>query len=404
MRILIFEQRYTNTTEAGIARFHAFAKEWAKAGHEVTVIAGMVSYITGKKPREYKWKFFAREKDGSGITVLRVCDSMPGYRTFIGRLFSYFLFLAYAFLAGIFMEHRDVVLASSPPIFVGFLGYVVAKIKRARFVFEVRDPWPDVAVELGFLKNKALISMSQWLGRFLYKRADGIVVNSPGLKDWLAKEKSVPENKINIVDVPVDARLFEKAGNFSVRDERGWNNKTIVLYSGALAAVYDFDTVLDVAKTLASRPDILFVFVGDGRQRAKLEERAKREGIGNVLFLGAVPKLQVPNFIEAADICIAPLRKIRTLPYVYATKVFDYMMGARAVLLAMEGTTKKLVCEDAKSGICVPPEDTQSFRSALIRLIDNPKEREQFGKSGRDYVLKNFTVEKLSAKYLKAIT
>ena len=126
MRILIFEQRYTPPTEPGIARFGMFSKYWAHEGHKVTIISGMVNYISGRKPEEYQGRLFVKEKESENVNVIRVFDSFPGYRTFLGRLLSYFVFIKFAFWAALFVRKPDIIVASSPPIFVGILGYVIS--------------------------------------------------------------------------------------------------------------------------------------------------------------------------------------------------------------------------------------------------------------------------------------
>src|SRR3989344_166685 len=188
MRILIFEQRYTSPKEAGIGRFYYLAEEWARAGHEIIIVAGMINYISGKKIDKYKRKLLVKEKEADNFYILRVFDSSIGYRNFLGRLWSYISYLISAFFAGIFCP-ADVVIASSPPIFVGFLGWLASFLKGSRFIFEVRDLWPDEPIELGFLKNKILIDFSLRLEKFLYRRSAAIVANSPGIKEYISRVK-----------------------------------------------------------------------------------------------------------------------------------------------------------------------------------------------------------------------
>lgn len=395
MNILIFEQRYTRPSEPGIGRFHYFAKEWAKEGHQVTIVAGMVSYISGQKSLPYKSE--------GGFRVLRIFDSTLGYRTFLGRLWSYFSYWVLAFVVSLFLKKPDIIIASSPPIFTGLLGYLVSRFKNAPFIFEVRDIWPDEAVELGFLKNKLLIQLSRSLERFLYRYADSIVVNSPGIKEFLTKEKDVASEKIVSIPNPVDVDLFSRVEDYSLREEMNWTDRIVTLYSGAHSAVYDLELILDVAKEINDER-ILFVLVGDGRQKPALVKRVKEENMKNVLLLQPVSKTKNAGFILASDICIAPLKNRGLLKYVYATKLFDYMAGARPIILAMSGVSHRLVCEEAKSGICVFPENREAFRKVVLELAGDPVKREKFGKAGRQYILKNFNGEKLAKDYLHVLT
>jgi len=403
MNILVFEQRYTSPSEPGIGRFGLFARDWAKENNKITIISGMVNYISGLQPEKYRGKIFAKERESENITVIRVFDSLPGYRTFLGRLLSYFVFMKLAFWAGIFGKKADVVIASSPPIFVGFIGYIVSVFKRASFVFEVRDLWPDVTVELGFLKNKILIKMSRILEKFIYRRAVKIIVNSPGLKNFLITEKKLDERKIEVIINPVNIKPDTIHEPELLRERFGWKNKFVVIYTGAMSAVYDLNSFLDVAKGFSDHPEFLFVLMGDGRQRTDLENRIRKENIGNVSFLPPVSKKEVSNFILASDVCAVPLGSMRFLKYVYATKIFDYMSGGKPIVLMMDGVSADLVCKEAQCGICVVPGDKEGFKNAILELFNNEEMREKLGENGYYFAKINFSAKKLSKEYLDII-
>ncbi len=400
MHILIFEQRYTSLSEAGIGRFALFGREWVKSGNQVTVISGMINYISGKKPARYRGKLFSLESD-NGIRVIRVFDSGLAYRTFIGRLFSYGTFLISAFLVGFFVNKPDVVIASSPPIFVGPIGFFVSVLRRATFIFEVRDLWPDEAVELGFLKNATLISMSRRLEQFLYRQARGIVVNSPGIARFLAEKKSVPEKKIYVVPNPTDLPAIRRKPPPPSRKE---GKKFTILYTGSMSAVYDFSLIIEAAAAL-QKENILFVLVGDGRGKEGAMRQAGEVWLKNIVFLPPVSKEEVLDVVASADVCIAALKKnVGLLRYVYATKIFDYMAGAKPIVLAMEGVSCDLVSREAESGVCVSPGDLEGFIGAIYGLYLNPNGRKEMGERGLAYLKKNFEPASLAETYLRALT
>lgn len=403
MRILILEQRYTSPEEAGIGRFYSFGKEWIRQGHEVTVLAGMVSYISGEKGKKYRGKLFSKERSLEGIEVFRIFDSFPGYRAFLGRLLSYFSFCFLALLLSLFLRKPDIVVASSPPIFIGYLGYLIGLLKRTKFVFEIRDIWPDEAVELGFVKSSFLIKMSYWLEDFLHRKSDFIVVNSPGIKNFLTENKRVSEDKVAVVPNAADLEFSDKLQDFSLRNKMRWEGKTVVLYAGAMSIVYDFDLILEVAKEIKN-PNILFVFVGDGRQRKVMEKKVKEEKLRNVIFLGAVPKIKLTEFVAASDICIASLKDMRFLKYVYATKLMSYMAGKKPIILAMEGVSAQLVCGKAKAGLCFNPKDQAGVKQAILELASDSAQREKLGQAGYEYAREHFDSKKLARSYLDILS
>ena len=281
---------------------------------------------------------------------------------------------------------------------------MISIAKRKPFIFEVRDIWPDEAIELRILKNKILIQMSYWLEEFLYQHSDFLVVNSPGIKEFLIKKKLVPETKIAVVPNPVDLDSFDAAPTKEIAKKNfGWpEDKFIFLYSGAMSAVYDLNSLLEVTKELQHLP-ILFILAGSGRQKRELMEKAEAEELKNVKFAEQVPKEKLPSLIMAADAGVATLSKMPLLRYVYATKIFDYMAAGRPVVLAMEGVSKELICEKAHCGLCVKPEDKTALKKAILQIYNNPEKGEEMGKRGFEYVRKHFRPEKLACDYLRLI-
>lgn len=401
MNILIFHQFYTRLNEPGISRFNLFAKYWQKEGVKIKVIAGMINYQTGKKREEYKRKLFVKEKDGN-VSVLRVFDLALGYRTFIGRIFSYLSFLFFSFWAGVFSSKPDMIIVSSPPIFLAFVGYIVSIFKRAPFVLELRDLWPDEIIELGYVKNSLIIKISYLIEKFFYRKAKLIIVNSPGFKEFLIKKKNISEEKIGVVPNPAsfDSKLRDAGQLKELKEEFGWQGKFVVLYAGNHSFVYDFNPLIEAAKNLQNKKDILFVLIGDGRQKPDLIKRVKKENIKNVRFLAPVAKDKVFDYIVAADVGVASLSSMKLLKYVYATKIFDYMAAKKPIVLAMEGVSADLVCREAKCGLCVKPGDAKALENALLEFHSKCEEIKGMGENGYQFVKNNFSAEILAKKYL----
>lgn len=393
MRILILHQFYTRLSEPGIARFNLFAEEWRKKDVETWVVASSVNHNTGAIKKQA-----GEEVDESGVHIIRAGAWTLGlsYWSFLGRIFSYLSFVLTSFIAALRAPKPDVIIASAPPIFLGFVGWLAALVRGVPFVYEMRDIWPDEAIELGVLKNRLLIDMSYALEKFIYNRADLIVVNSPGVKEFLVLQKSVPESKIGVVPNPV--RL--ETDFASDREVLGWSKEDfVVLYTGAHAFVYDFDTLLDAAKILSSDPSIRFVLVGGGRYKEHVAERVKNEGITNVELRGAVPNDEVGRLMGGADLCVASLRNMKFLRYIYATKVLNYMAAGKPILLAMEGVTAELL-EKAAAGIVVRPGDAAVFAAAVKELKSDPARREKLGNNGRRFVTEYAESGRLGRDYL----
>src|SRR5512135_3345374 len=180
MHILLIHQAFAALDEPGGTRHHELARYLAGRGHRVTIIASPVSYLTGTNLQPPP---FSGKKDGeteNGIRVIRSYTYQALHKSFVHRAFSFISFMVSSFFAGLKVKQVDLVWGTSPPIFQGVTAWLLARLKGVPFLFEVRDLWPTFAIAVGVLRNPLLIRMSLWLERFLYRRADLVVVNSPG--------------------------------------------------------------------------------------------------------------------------------------------------------------------------------------------------------------------------------
>jgi glycosyltransferase involved in cell wall biosynthesis len=400
MKILIIYQHYLGKNKAGMSRFNQLAKYWSQR-HQLTVISGQLDRMSGQLiDRRYRGKFLSREQEGKNIRVIRSFVWPGSQKNFLARLRSHLSFLFSSSVAGLFSGPQDIVVASSPPLFVGLTGYLVSRLKRIPFIFEVRDLWPDFAVDAGVLKNKLLIRASFWLEKFLYKKAALINVLTPAFGRVLREEKSVPASKIVFVPNGADLELMSPATkNNWVRKKYGWADKFVVLYLGAHGLANHLDLVLESAGLMRDYPDINFVFVGDGMVKPQLSARALAENLDNVFFLDPVAKEKVADYINAADVCVAVLKKV--FQTTYPNKIFDYMACARPIVLAIDGASRQLVVDRAKAGLYADPSSARAFSEAVLAFYRQPRLAARCGENGYQYVKKNFSRRKLALKYEK---
>ncbi len=404
MNILIIHQYFLREGESGISRFNQFAKYWAKAGHKITVIAGTTSHImTGEKGREeYRGKFIVKEKIGENIEVIRTYVSPNYNKNFFTRILAYFTFSFSSIFGIIFSGRQDIIIASSPPLFVGITGYFASKLKRAPIIFEVRDLWPDFAIEAGVLKNKLIIKLSYILENFIYRKADLINVLTPAFEKTLKEKKKVSADKIVYIPNGADLDILQPGCKDNwVREKYGWKNKFVVLYVGAHGLANNLDLILETARLIKDYEDIIFVLIGDGMFKARLIERAERENLVNVIFLDPVPKEKIGDYINAADVCTAVLKKVYNTTY--PNKVFDYMSCAKPIILPIDGAARELVVNQAKAGIFSEPENPEDFKRAVLYFYENKNEEEIFGQRGYKFVKENFARDALAEKYLEII-
>lgn len=397
--------------DGGGSRFNEMTKTWTEEGHEVTVLAGMVHYNTGKKPAKYKGKFIYSDKYNTRLEVIR-CHVSESYNVnFLGRLWGYFSFVFSSIYAGFFhlRGKYDLILVTSPPLFVGITGYILSKLKRLPLVFEVRDLWPESAIDTGVISNKFIIKFAYWFESIIYKNSEKINVLTPAFKEILITNKNVSADKIifipNAADFTISDRLINDG--FDVRAFRkklGWEENFVLLYVGAHGIanhlIQVIDTALLIQKTI---PQVLFVMIGEGMQKEMLIEKTKAFNLNNVQFIDSVSKNEVFKYIMSSNFGMSVLKKVDTFKTIYSNKTFDYMACKKPVLLLIDGVSKDLI-EKANCGFFVEPENPENFAEKIEYVLkQSPEYIIELGENGYHFAKENFDRTKLAKKYLNQL-
>lgn len=407
MRILLVHQYFLEKQDAGGSRFNEMTKIWAAEGHHVTVLAGMIHANASKKYPRYRGKFFHKEEYEPNITVLR-CHVSESYNVnFLGRLWGYFSFV-FSSLLGYFLNLKgpfDLVLVTSPPLFVGITGLVISKLSRIPLVFEVRDLWPESAIDTGVLTNKPLIKLAYWFENLMYKQSAKINVLTPAFKQTLLEKKGVPESKIisipNAADFSLSDHLLPITDRPALRKELGWEGKFVIVYVGAHGVANHLEQILETADKLRDTP-AQFVLIGDGMRKNALKQLASEMKLSNVTFLDPVNKEKVFEYIIVADAGASVLKKVDTFKTIYSNKTFDYMGCQTPILMAIDGVSRKLV-EDAQAGLYVEPENPEDFAQKIRWMMAHLEETRQMGKNGYEFARAHFYRTALAKKYLQEL-
>jgi glycosyltransferase involved in cell wall biosynthesis len=397
MHVLIIHQAFAALDEPGGTRHYELAQYLAAQGHKVTVIGSPVSYLTGALSPS---PLGLRALGESDINILRASAYGAHHKSFIHRVLAFFSFMLSSFFIGLRVKNVDVVWGTSPPIFQGFTAWKLAWLKGAKFLFEVRDLWPQFAIAVGVLKNPILIRLSEWLERFLYRRADRVIVNSPG---FLGHVTSRGAQRVELIPNSADPSMFDPADEGAAfRRAHHLEDKFVVLYAGAHGISNDLDVVLDAAQLLADEKNIQIVLLGDGKEKAALERRAAAQGLSNVTFLPPVPKREMPAALAGADACLAILKPLEEYKTTYPNKVFDYMAAGRPVMLAVDGVIRAVV-EAAGCGLFAQPGQPAELARGIRELARNKKKARELGLQGRKYLEQNFSRVQVAEKLVKIL-
>jgi glycosyltransferase involved in cell wall biosynthesis len=408
INILFITQYFPPETGAPSNRVKEITRRWVDAGHEVTVMTSAPDYPEGEIYEGYENEWLRTEKI-DGVTV-HLTKTVPASNAGMGKRAIKFVWFM---LASIVMSLRmsrspDVVIATSPQPLTGISGFIISQLRGSRFVFEVRDLWPETITAVSDIDNKILIQTLDILVKFVYWRADRVVTVSRAFEDSLI-DAGVDENNLwyhpNGVD-PSFVENLESADPISPDIETHINGKFVISYVGTIGRAHGLEVVLDAAKRLADEQeydDVLFLVVGYGADMEALSERAENESIDNVVFTGRKPKSMVPSILAETDVSLVHLKPVELFETVIPSKIFESMAARLPIILGVRGEAERIVTE-ADAGIPIPPGDDAALAEAVRQLHDDSDRSQTLGDNGGKYVRTEFDWDTIAERYLSNIT
>ncbi len=392
MKILYFYQYFTTPKGSYGTRVYEFTKEWVKQGHEVTVVTAVYAKSDIRANRFIE----NREIDGINLKIINILidNKQPVWK----RIYT---FVMYSLLSLYFAltQKADVVIASSGPITIGLPGLAAKIFRRKKFVFEVRDLWPEAPVELGVIKNKLIQKLSYAFEGLCYNKSDLIVALSPGMKRNI--EERFPHVKVISVPNSANFRLFAQEPDIQKVPEiiRG---KKYAVYTGNIGPVNNSMLLYRTAKALArkGREDIHIVLIGEGQQKEELQRKAN--GMKNFHVLNPMPKKDLIHVIKTSMASLVPLKDLPVLNTSSPNKLFESMAAGVPVIQTTTGWIKRML-EESGAGFTVSASDENEMAEKLILLADNESLRREMGEKGFLYAKTRFDKEVLARKMLKAI-
>lgn len=378
------------------------ARELQRRGHEVTVVTAFPHYPSGELYPGYHlapWRWEVRD----GVRVLRTFI-FPYHGTKGSlRILNYVSWMLSSIQAAWLAPPCDVMYVWHPPLTVGVSAWIIAKLKRVRFVYDVQDLWPESALASGLLRPGRLVDALYRLADWVYARAPRILVVSAAAAEHL-RRRGVPAEKIAVAPHWVDTAPFERESSRDVRAEFGWAGRFVVMFAGNLGLVQGLDTVIEAAALLRDRRDILFVLVGDGSDRVRLEAIVKQQQLSNVQFAGRHPAEDMPDFLRAADALVVHLRPSEIADHAVPTKILSYLASARPVIGAATGAAAEVVRE-ADAGILCQPGDARALADAVTTLAAMPPARRvELGSNGRAFLHAHFEKQRVIDGYERRLT
>ena len=372
-------------------------------GHEVDVVTSLPWYAAHAVDEAWKGRIIRKERTAWG-SITRVYPFPTNKRNILARALGYGGFSALAGLCSLLERRRpEVVMAMSPPLTLGLAAWLTSRLRRAPFVFNVQDVFPDVAVEVGAISNQGVIRLLEGLERFVYRRADAVTVLSEDLRSNVeskivrAETTDRAAETVRVIPNFVDTeQIRPQARENSYRSEFGLGTRTVVMYAGNLGFSQPLELMVEAARELAHRDDVVFVINGDGSRRQELVSLAS--GLDNVVFADFQPVERLAEVLAAGDVHVIALRRGLARASV-PSKLYSILAAGRAVLASLDsGTEVATVVSSQRAGIAVAPQDQAAFTAAVLELVDN-SDLAAMGSAGRQFVLQWASAEGVAAAY-----
>jgi len=397
MHILYIHQHFAIPKGSTGTRSYEFARRWVKAGHKVTLISGHYD-IGGLQAG----KGFMRRQAIEGISVVVVGTKYSNKQSFIRRIISFLCFILFSIYAGLRVKDANIIYATSTPLTVGIPALVLKWLKHIPFVFEVRDQWPEIPIEMGIIKNKILIKILLCLERTIYQQSAAIVALSPGMADGI---QSVLKKEKNVAIVPnsCDTNEFRPdIGGSKLRKERGWNDKLVLLHFGAMGKANGLEFVIDIAERLKDKPEIHFVLLGKGSKKNSLVEKIVRCSLKNIDILGSKSKEELPKYIAACDVAMVIFANYPILEHNSANKFFDSLSAGKPILLNYSGWQRQ-VLEQSNAGFGCDLCNLDQFIEKVLYFNANRKVLVEMGQNARRIAVEVYNRDKLASEALTVI-
>jgi len=394
-KILVIQQHFYPEIAATGQLLLDLCEDLVKAGYKVKVITGNPTEI----PQEIQRRNILRKENYKGIEIFRLKNTTFNKYRMAGRVLNYLSFHFLVFFRALFSEKPDLVFVLSTPPFISFYGIMLKIFKGSKVIYNVQDLFPDLAVELEKLKNRQFIGFLKKLSELIVRKVDRVVVVGEYMEKRIREEllggmrtRTITSANDHIITIhnwtdgnKIKVLENKEAENNYLKKEWGLEGKFIVLYSGNIGYLHEFDTVIAAAESLAEEgtKEIVFVFIGEGIKKRYIEEKVREKGLDSILFFPYQPRKMLIYSLGLADVSLVTLKK-GFEGMVVPSKIYGILASGRPVIAVVGGES----------------EIVEIIREGYYK--DREKCRED-GLSGRRYFEKNFDRKIATRKYIEVI-
>ena len=393
MRLLLITQYFYPEIGAAASRWGDYVKLLTDKGYKVTVLCGMPNYPYGKFFDGYKNQWSKKEIISNNLVIIRSGVWANNRKSKFKLLGNYLSFVLAGLVNSFKIKKYDLVIISSPPLFVGIIAIVLKKIKKCKVLLDIRDIWPESVIVLGSLKSKLLLKMGLWLEMKIYNNVDGYIFPVPGFSNYF-KENFPGEFKkpqFNLMNGVSDDFISK---SYKTKE----NNSFTVLYSGNMGLAQGLEVIVLCAEKLVNYP-IYFKFIGEGLKKQELINMVNSKKLNNIFFEDSLPRIKLIEEIKKASVCIVPLINKKLFKVAIPSKIFEIMACRKPVILGLKGEAEKIV-KNNNCGITVEPENADELKNAILTYYNDKNLSEIHGNNGVNYVTKYMQKEYLLSEFL----
>ncbi|MFC1687624.1 glycosyltransferase family 4 protein [Patescibacteria group bacterium] len=357
--------------------------------NHVTVLAGIPNYPTGNIYPGYSLRWMMKETIDR-VNVIRTFVVPLENAGFFRRSVNYVSYFISGLINGIKeIRKPDVIIASSPQLLTGLLGLIISRIKKAKFILDIRDIWPDSIVAMGLLQKGPVLSLLRSLERKLYRGADRIIVISEGMKEQIHK-KNVPIEKISVLPNCVDIGECKKVTSKITLNIP--SDHFIACYAGNHSKAQNIEQVFESAVYSERKHyPISYIFIGEGEEKEKMVQCAQVEQLKNIHFIPHQKFNKLLEYIALSDICITSLMQQPLFYSAIPTKTLEYMSCEKPVLFFGNNFFGKII-EEKHMGVYVNSADISRIPEAIVSVCSNEEKKNTMGKNGRQYIEKHYSL------------
>ena len=392
LNILFLTDNFPPERNVPAMRTWEHVSRWVKDGHQVTVITTAPNFPQGKPLAGYKNHWYFKE-DMGGVTVIRVKSYIAANEGFLKRILDYVSFMVTGGIAAMFQRRPDILISTSPQFFCAVAGWIVSRLRRLPWIFELRDLWPASIVAVGAMKEGLLIRMLYWIEMSMYRASDRVIAVTKGLRQDLV-DRGIPGDKVVVVRNGADTNRFTpRPKDPALVEKLGLQGKFVVGYYGTIGMGAGVQTAVDAGALLRDRDDIVIMLAGAGAEYADVEKSIKEQGLTNVKLLPPFDQSEMPAVWSLLDAAIVMMKDRPLFKATISSKTFEALAMGMPVIMSLPAGEATGLVDEYGFGINVRPENPQDMAAAIQRLADNPELKAELGRKALE-ASKDFSRER----------